>query len=438
MKQLDFFNRATTAFQVHSARQALEEKYAGRLREDFRLAGLVSYVGNKDIPLLRLYRYKEAFAYRFVEEFINRFQLGEQDYIFDPFCGMGTTPFVASLKGIAAIGIDKLPIAVFIAQTLSRFGELQSGEIRDTFERLKEQVAGAPPAYVATDVAIMSVAFPEEIFLRLRQWKTVIGELKSPLREVFLLLLFSVLEVCSYTAKDGQFLRLVKEKLIANPDEAIEQKVKDAERDLVLVRQLGWEFTPRPLFFPGDTRSLAKIPFERPPTAIITSPPYANRYDYTRTYSLELCFHFVRDFGELKSLRQNVLRSHIESKKLPNEQPSHPVVVEVVQLLRQHGKALNNPRIPDMLTAYFIDMQKAIAEWGRVLARGARVALVVDNVRFAGELLPVDLVLSELAEETGFEVEEVLVARYKGNSSQQMGKYGRVPVRESIVVWRKR
>jgi len=63
--------------------------------------------------------------------------------------------------------------------------------------------------------------------------------------------------------------------------------------------------------------------------------------------------------------------------------------------------------------------------------------MVVDNVRFEGELSPVDLVLSEMAEEAGFQVEQITVARYKGNSSQQMGKYGRVPVRESIVLWRK-
>ena len=45
--------------------------------------------------------------------------------------------------------------------------------------------------------------------------------------------------------------------------------------------------------------------------------------------------------------------------------------------------------------------------------------------------------LSEMAEEASFRVEEIIVARYKGNSSQQMGKYGRVPVRESIVIWSK-
>lgn len=90
-----------------------------------------------------------------------------------------------------------------------------------------------------------------------------------------------------------------------------------------------------------------------------------------------------------------------------------------------------------MLTTYFIDMERAIKEWFRVLDNGAKVALVVDNVRFEGELVPVDLILSEMAEEAGFKAKEVIVARYKGNSSQQMKKYGRVPVRESIIIWEK-
>jgi len=82
-------------------------------------------------------------------------------------------------------------------------------------------------------------------------------------------------------------------------------------------------------------------------------------------------------------------------------------------------------------------MQKVIREWYRVLAPKAKVAMVVDNVRFEGELVPVDLILSDMAEAVGFKVEEVIVTRYKGNSSQQMKKYGRVPVRESVVIWEK-
>lgn len=88
-----------------------------------------------------------------------------------------------------------------------------------------------------------------------------------------------------------------------------------------------------------------------------------------------------------------------------------------------------------MITTYFIDMQKVIPGWFKVLAPGAKIAMVVDNVRFEGDLIPGDLVLSDMAEEEGFGVKGIIVARYKGNSSQQMRKYGRVPVRESIVIW---
>lgn len=422
-----------------SERRRIEAKFAPLMREELRLGQLVSYVGNKNVPLLRLYRYKEAFAFSFVKEFIERFGLTEDDYLFDPFCGMGTTLFTAMQYGVPAIGIDKLPVATFVAQTLPLFLSTEPRVLHETFEALKTRVAEAEPAEVALDVQIMKVAFPEETLLTLRRWKGLIDQLPYPLRDIFLLLFFAILEPCSYTSKDGQFLRLKRSKHIADPTEMLQRKVHEAERDILSLRCLwgekGW--SSRPVVQLADARDLSDVRFEKSPTALITSPPYANRYDYTRTYSLELCFHFVRNFEELKALRFSILRSHIESKVDATDRPPHPVVQEVVDVLRERGRALNNPRIPDMLTAYFVDMRKVIGEWARVLASGARVAMVVDNVRFEGELLPVDLVLSEMAEEVGFKVEQVLIARYKGNSSQQMGRYGRIPVRESVVVWQK-
>jgi len=445
MKQLSFLEtteiptKARPKTSGQTTRDQLEERFAPLLRDELQLANLVSYIGNRNVPILRLYRYKEAFSFQCVEEFISRFGLTEKDYLFDPFCGMGTTLFTASQRGIPSIGIDKLPIAVFVAKTLPLVYTLEPGQITQAFEKLRSRVLDAPPASVALDVAIMKVAFPPETLMMLRRWKTVIDKLESPLKDIFLLLFFSILEPCSFTSKDGQFLRLVNGRKTANPEEALEKKVNEVERDIRLISGLRWSRAIQsPAVYCGDARDLSDIPFDRQPTAIITSPPYANRYDYTRTYSLELCFHFVRDFAELKALRFGILRSHIEVKVDPHEEPPHPAVKEVVDLLRERGKALNNPRIPDMLTGYFVDMQKVIREWSRVLAPNGKVAMVVDNVRFEGELLPVDLVLSEMAEEAGFQVEEILVARYKGNSSQQMGKYGRVPVRESIVIWRKR
>ena len=47
--------------------------------------------------------------------------------------------------------------------------------------------------------------------------------------------------------------------------------------------------------------------------AVITSPPYCNRYDYTRTYALELAFLGL-DNDKVKDLRQKLLSATVENK----------------------------------------------------------------------------------------------------------------------------
>lgn len=420
-----------------SKREEIEEKFKNIIHEELRLGSLVSYVGNKNIPFLRIYRYKEAFAFNFVKDFLRRFEADSDNYVFDPFSGLGTTMFTFMLSDIPSVGIDKLPVAYFISKTLPLFLLLKENELKEMWKSLIPRIEKSQSAYVAMDIPIMEVAFDEKTLSRLRKLKSTIDDLPYPYRDIFLLLFFSILEECSFTSKDGQFLRLKRNKKTSNPVEAMSRKVAQAEEDVrcikILFPHLSLEKAPMPDVYLGDTRHLSDIKFKKKPTIIITSPPYANRYDYTRTYSLELCFHFVKNFEELKAIRFGILRSHIESKIQKGETPPHPVIKEVIEALA--SKKLNNPKIPSMIITYFIDMQKAIKEWFKVLAPGAKVAMVVDNVRFEGELIPVDLVLSEMAEEVGFEVKEIIVARYKGNSSQQMKKYGRVPVRESIVVW---
>jgi len=422
-----------------SRRQEIEERFGSIIREGQNLGSLVSYVGNKNFPFLRLYKYKEAFSFSLVRNLLARFAVDIDDYVFDPFAGLGTTLFTSMINGIPSIGIDKLPIAYFIAKTLPLFFSLDNGELRSAWSSIIPKIKKVKLAEVALDVLIMKVAFQTETFEILRKLKSAIDEQSNPYRDTLLFLFFSILEECSFTSKEGQFLRLKRDKKTSDPIEAMDKKVAQIEEDILKIKTLFPDLSIRdetkPNVYIGDARDLSNIKFKKKPTIIITSPPYVNRYDYTRTYSLELCFHFVRKFEELKAIRFGILRSHIESKIQKDEMPSHPVIREVVAILNR--KELNNPKIPSMITAYFIDMEKVIREWARVLDDGAKVAMVVDNVRFEGELIPVDLVLSSIAEDNGFKTKEIIVARYKGNSSQQMKKYGRVPVRESIVIWEK-
>ena len=62
--------------------------------------------------------------------------------------------------------------------------------------------------------------------------------------------------------------------------------------------------------------------------------------------------------------------------------------------------------------------------------------MVNDNVRYHGEETLVDLILSDFAEQAGFRCEAIwTLPRGKGNSSQQMGRFGREEIRKCVYHW---
>jgi hypothetical protein len=83
-------------------------------------------------------------------------------------------------------------------------------------------------------------------------------------------------------------------------------------------------------------------------------------------------------------------------------------------------------------------MELVIREFARILTPNSWAVMVVGNVRYDGETIPIDTILCDIAESVGFDVKAIWIARYKGNSSQQMKKYGRLPVRESMLIWQKK
>jgi DNA modification methylase len=185
---------------------------------------------------------------------------------------------------------------------------------------------------------------------------------------------------------------------------------------------------------------------------IVTSPPYCNRYDYTRTYALELALLGVDEAGLVK-LRQEMLSCTVENraKNLLEMNPgwntaiaatnNQDLLQAILHYLDQELKLkhLNNNGIPRMVRGYFYEMACIIAESARVLKRGAPLIMVNDNVRYAGVSISVDIILSDIAEKLGFETESILVLPTgKGNSSQQMGLHGREMLRKCVYVWRKK
>ncbi len=170
----------------------IEGKYRPLMLETPRFACLVSYVGNKSVPILRLYRFKEAFSLGLVNHLLDQFEAAPKRVVFDPFAGMGTTLSASMLRGLPSVGVEKLPVAAFVAQTLPRFLLLKPGCLASTFERLRGSLDNLEPAAIADDVSIMKIAFKEPTLTRLRKWETAIDTLSSPMREglLFVVLIY--------------------------------------------------------------------------------------------------------------------------------------------------------------------------------------------------------------------------------------------------------
>jgi DNA modification methylase len=427
-------------------RVKLEKRFLPLMEERLGMRQLVTYVPNKTVPIHRWFSYKEGFSAALVDAFLREFgaQPGKSR-VFDPFVGCGTTVIVAKQAGYGAWGIDILPVAIFVAGVKLRSAEdYDLLRLKAGIDRLLDNPYHEPSISAPQDVRIIPLAFSEDILNEILFFKEeILKEEDESVREFLLLGLLSILEKVSYTSKDGQFLRLKPERNIPPVRTTLARQLRLMYRDLTTIGYQMRLFEKPAKYVVPSSRTYVLLADARDFTStiedyadvIITSPPYLNRYDYSRIYSLELCLAFVEDFAGLKEVRYSLLRSHIESRPAPTDKVNYPALLEVLSNLA--GKKLNNPRIPIMIKGYFEDMNLVLKELYRVCRPGAKIALVVGNVRFEGELIPVDLLLSELASDVGFSIDKVIITRYKGNSSQQMGKYGRVPVRESVVLWSK-
>ncbi len=385
-------------------------------------------------PIYNWHSFKHSYSKDLVDAFISEFKLKKGAWVMDPFCGGGTTLLACKEAGLNAHGFDILPFSVFLSNVKTTDYDIKKLKLtKDNFSNLKNLPIASR---TLPDILILKRAFNPETEQRLLQIKECIRRIKDAnTRDFFNLGFLSILESVSNTSKSGGFLRIVECSVKVNEIKGlfldkIELMIADVEKFYNKWNQMNTNIRA----FSGDARS---IPTENLYDAIITSPPYPNRHDYTRIYSLEMVFDFVNTNDELKKIRYETLRSHVEARKKyePVGYKLPPTLRNLIVQVKKNG--VNNPQVIDMLLGYFEDMYLVLINMKNRLHDKGKIALVVSNVRFAGVNIPVDKLLSEIGNQVGLYPKGIWLARYRGNSSQQMKSFKRVPSRESIVIWEK-
>jgi len=407
-----------------------------RIVEKPELGPFVSPHRNQRVPIHNWYAYKHGYSRKLTAYLIDKFGLSEGSWVLDPFCGSGTTLLTCKELGINARGFDILPFSVFLTNVKISDYDVVELERQLTLLTGSMKKASSFKKMALPDIPLVKKAFKPEVEERLLELKSAIDAISAPkVRAFFNLGFLNILESVSNTSKAGGFLRLIRRDVNSNLIESIFlDKVKSMLEDVI---EHGKSEKDRAVSVVAEIGDARKLSTKQKFDAVITSPPYPNRHDYTRIYALEMVFDFVTTNEELKSIRYQTIRSHVEArKKYEAAGYRKPEILDnIIEEIRRNGT--NNPQVIGMIEGYFEDMYLALSEISRCLKNEGRVGLVVSNVRFAGINIPVDEILAEIGAQVGLTPKEILAARYRGNSSQQMRDYTRKPSRESIIIWQK-
>jgi hypothetical protein len=222
-------------------------------------------------------------------------------------------------------------------------------------------------------------------------------------RDFMMLALIDSAIKASWTVKDGAVVKIDKR---GKPPlkKYFKYKVKRMFKDLK-------NFAPKPIETTVQVGDAREMNLEGDCVdAVITSPPYLNKIEYSKIYSIEMSFMGFPDTR---------LTSHIGSR------------VEDTSV----GDIGLDENLPPAAKVYFRDMNAVLGEMHRVCKSGARAAIVIGGGCFPDRAVESDRITAELAERIGFKVNDILVARNSWCTANRTIKVGQV--RESAIILEK-
>ena len=306
--------------------ELLLRKYADKLTVNQELSrALVSNQANKTIPFYRWLKYKESFSSKLVRFFTTEFRPDKNNpRILDPFAGAGTTLTTATKEGWHATGVELLPVGIAAMKARLKADKVNIGIFEKYLSILEKlPLESLESSYQFPHLRITEKAFPLKTERAISAYMSFLNQIhEHDVRYLFWFACLSILEDVSFTRKDGQYLRWdsrskrtlksdFNKGKIYNFRTAITNKLHMMLEDIK--NRNGGSYSRNVKIISGSC--LAELPNLESNSfdLVLTSPPYCNRYDYTRTYAIELAF-LGYDEEAIRNLRQTLLSATVENK----------------------------------------------------------------------------------------------------------------------------
>lgn len=366
------------------------------------------------------YRFVLSYPPHLVRHYVNRFGLAEPATILDPFCGTGTTIVEAKKLGLTSIGVEAVPMSHFACRT-----KVQWQVDLTALAAAKRQVMDCAESLVAT---------PPLLSFNAEQWAIVVKNSISdrPLHQC-LALKSAIATVTNQTVKDLFNLALAyvavhdASNLKFGPEVGIRRQKRDdvpvlacwqakVERMTEDLAQYQALADVSAHCYQGDARSLRSLLAPQSIDAIITSPPYPNEKDYTRTTRLEsVLLGFLRHKQDLRAFKQSLIRSNTRNVYKVDDDDlvltAESQVTYLAEAIEERRLELNKTsgfeRLYHRVTSlYFGGMKRHFQALQPALKPGAQLAYVVgDQASFFQIMIRTGELLEEIAAEVGYKVQ---------------------------------
>jgi DNA modification methylase len=405
------------------------------------------------------YRFVLSFPAHLVRDYVRDFQLAENQIVLDPFCGTGTTLVEAKLNLLRTLGLEANPFAHFASSVKTDWGV-------NPDELIAQATDAATSASALLRAQGIDDSYPftgnlQDIPLKTLDQdatKLLLKNSISPLPLHKTLTLLICLNKHQPQPGYGHLLLALAKVLvfsISNLHFGPEVGVKGYKFDtpviapwLAEVRRIANDLRltlgqsyPDSKVYLGDARQISHIIPPHSVDAVITSPPYPNEKDYTRTTRLEsVIFGFITNKAELKSSKDNFIRSNTRGVYRDDNDDQwivhHSEIQQIADVIERRrielGKTSGFEKLYGRVTRlYFGGMKRHLAELRTVLKPGAKLAYVVgDQASYFRVMIRTGQLLAEVAETLGYELIRIDLfrTRFATATKEQL--------REEVVVLR--
>lgn len=225
----------------------------------------------KGCPIDKLHPYPAKFIPDIPAALLDCLPLPKDALIFDPFCGSGTTLAEAQRRGLTAIGVDLNPIACLISRvrTAPLFADALD-EAVEVVHRAKSLAHVDIPA-----IPNLDHWFEASTQTSIARLVVAISSARPEAQDFLKLSLSSVLVRVSNQDSDTRYAAVKK-----NVSEALVYSAFETAVARIAGALSGQRKTGNVSVIEHDTLKLPVEQFSRKVSAVITSPPYPNAYEY--------------------------------------------------------------------------------------------------------------------------------------------------------------